>query len=119
MIFYEAIHRIKQTLKDMFAIFGNRKFVIAREITKAYEEIIQGSLSEYEDLPELKGELVLIIEGFFDTEEKSKLSIVEQVDFFIESGLRKTEAMKKVSELTGLPKNRIYQEYLNEKINKE
>jgi len=119
LIFYEAIHRIKQTLNDMFTVFGDRKFVIAREITKAYEEIIQGSLSEYQDLPELKGELVLIIEGFFDTEEKSNLSIVEQVDFFIESGLRKTEAMKKVSELTGLPKNRIYQEYLNEKINKE
>lgn len=119
LIFYEAIHRIKQTLKDMLEVFGNREFVIAREITKAYEEIIKGQLSEFEELPELKGELVLIIEGYVSVEQETELSIVEQVDFFIASGLRKTEAMKKVSEMTGIPKNKIYQDYLNEKIEKE
>ncbi len=119
LIFYEAIHRIKQTLRDMYDILGDREFVIAREITKAYEEIIKGNLSEYEDLPDLKGELVLIVEGYLNIQQESNLSIIDQIDFFIESGLKKTEAMKKVSELTGLPKNQIYQRYLNEKINKE
>ena len=116
LIFYEAIHRIHQTLKDMFNVFGDREFVIAREITKAYEEIIKGKLSEYKEISSLKGELVLIIEGCIDNSEKLDLSIIKQVDFFIESGMKKTEAMKKVSELTGIPKNQIYQEYLNEKI---
>ena len=119
LIFYEAIHRIGQTLKDMYETFGDREFVIAREITKAYEEIIKGRLSEYEQLPELKGELVLIVEGYASTENDTDLSIVEQVDYFIQSGMRKTEAMKRVSEMTGIPKNKIYLDYLNEKIEKE
>ena len=119
LIFYEAIHRIKQTLIDMYEILGDREFVIAREITKAYEEIIKGRLNEYEQLPDLKGELVLIIEGYQKEEHKTDLSIVEQVDYFISSGLKKTEAMKKVSEMTGIPKNKIYQEYLSEKVEKE
>ena len=55
LIFYEAIHRIKQTLEDLFNVFGDRNFVIAREISKAYEEIISGKLSEYNELEELKG----------------------------------------------------------------
>ncbi len=119
LIFYEAIHRIKETLKDMYQVFGNRDFVIAREITKAYEEIIKGKLKEYSDIPELKGELVVVIEGYEQLEEKSNLSITQQVDFFLETGMKKTEAMKKVSSLTGIPKNQIYQEYLKEKIDKE
>lgn len=118
LVFYEAIHRIKQTLEDLYQIFGDRNFVIAREISKAYEEIISGKLSEYNELEELKGELVLVVEGFSETID-SDLSIVEQVDFFIETGLKKTEAMKKVSEMTNIPKNRIYEEYLSEKIKEE
>jgi 16S rRNA (cytidine1402-2'-O)-methyltransferase len=118
LIFYEAIHRIKQTLEDMYNIFGDRNFVIAREISKAFEEIISGKLSEFNELDELKGELVLIVEGFSEN-LSSNISIVEQVDFFIESGLKKTEAMKKVSEMTNIPKNRIYEEYLEKKIKEE
>lgn len=119
LVFYEAIHRIKSSLKDMYEILGDRDFVIAREITKTYEEIIKGKLSEHELLPELKGELVIIVEGYSEIDKKSNLSITQQVDFFLESGMKKTEAMKKVSSLTGIPKNQIYQEYLKEKINKE
>lgn len=119
LVFYEAIHRIKATLVDMRETFGNRTFVIAREISKAYEEIIHGSFDEADQLPELKGELVLMIEGYEPEIEQTEFSIVEQVDFFVKSGLKKTEAMKRVSAMTGLPKNQIYQTYLNEKIEKE
>lgn len=119
LIFYEAIHRIKLTLKDMYDILGKRNFVIAREITKTYEEIIRGTLDEYSVLPDLKGELVVIIEGYINKEEKNDLSIVEQVDYFVNTGLKKTVAMKRVSEMTGLPKNQIYNEYLNAKIDRK
>jgi len=119
LIFYEAIHRIKQALKSMYEVLGERNFCIAREITKSYEEIIRGNLSEYNELPELKGELVVIIEGYQDKLEKSDLSIVEQVDYFVNTGLKKTEAMKRVAQMTGFPKNQIYTEYLNSKIEKE
>lgn len=118
LIFYEAIHRIDSTLKDLYEVLGERDFVIAREISKAYEEIISGKLSEYTELGELKGELVLIVDGF-KNDFSTELSIVEQVDFFIDSGLKKTEAMKKVSEMTNIPKNKIYQEYLENKIKED
>jgi len=118
LVFYEAIHRIKKCLEDMYAVFGERNFVIARELTKAYEEIITGKLSEFNELDELKGELVLLVEGYQEVIDNS-LSIVEQVDYFIKSGLNKTEAMKRVSEMTNIPKNKIYQEYLNDKLNEE
>ncbi len=103
----------------MFEILGDRNFCIAREITKTYEEIIRGKLSEYDELPDLKGELVVVLEGYQDKEEKSDLSIVEQVDYFVSTGLKKTEAMKRVAQMTGLPKNQIYSEYLSSKIDKE
>lgn len=115
LIFYEAVHRISACLKDMFSILGDRDFVIAREISKAFEEIISGKLSEYTEIQDLKGELVVIVQGY-EEEIESNLSIVEQVDYFIATGLKKTEAMKKVSEMTKIPKNMIYQEYLERKI---
>ncbi|MFA7075046.1 MAG: 16S rRNA (cytidine(1402)-2'-O)-methyltransferase [Candidatus Izemoplasmatales bacterium] len=118
LVFYEAIHRIKNTLRDMYQVFGDRKFVIAREISKAFEEIIRGTLSEYDTLEELKGELVVIVEGYEEI-YTTELTVVEQVDFFISSGMKKTEAMKKVSEMTNIPKNKIYQEYLQDKIKED
>jgi len=116
LLFYEAPHRLKETLKSLLEVFGDRHITIARELTKAFEEIISGTLSEVQELEELKGEFVLVLEGYVPTEEKSTASIVEQVDFFIQEGLSKTEAMKKVSSLTGIPKNKIYQEYLDSKL---
>lgn len=116
LVFYESIHRINDTLKDIFEVLGDRHFVIAREISKSYEEMIDGMLSEYNDLEPLKGELVLMVDGYKEEKVKSELSIVEQVDFFIEQGLKKTAAMKKVSQMTHIPKNQIYQAYLKEKL---
>lgn len=118
LIFYEAIHRINKCLKDMYEILGNRKFVIAREITKKFEEIIRGTLCEYESVGELKGELVIVLEGYQGSTQ-TEISIVEQVDYFIASGFKKTEAMKKVSEMTNIPKNKIYEEYLRISIKED
>jgi len=118
LVFYEAIHRVADTMKDMLEVFGPREFSIAREISKTFEEVIRGRLDEYDQIGELKGELVIVIAGNTETTVESELTVIQQVDYFIESGLKKTEAMKRVSEMTGIPKNIIYQEYLNEKINK-
>lgn len=118
LVFYEAPHRLQELLEDMYTIFGNRIISITRELTKAFEEIIHGTLSECMTLEPLKGEMVIIVKGYQDEEfTNPHLSIVDQVDYFIKDGLTKTEAMKKVSQLTGLPKNKIYQDYLDSKIN--
>jgi len=119
LIFYESIHRIKDSLKDLYKVLGDRTFTIAREITKSYEETIRGKLSEYDDIKVLKGELVLIVEGYSEELLNEELTIVEQVDYFIDQGLKKTEAMKRVSQMTQIPKNKIYQEYLQEKIKED
>ena len=119
LIFYESIHRIKDTLSDLYQELGDRSFVIAREISKAFEEMIYGKLSEYTLIEDMKGELVLMVEGYLDEETQDGLSIVEQVDYFIGQGFKKTDAMKKVSLMTQIPKNKIYQEYLQAKIKEE
>lgn len=119
LIFYESIHRIKETLKDLYDCLGDREFAIARELSKSYEEMIHGNLSNYQALDDLKGELVLIVAGYEEEMFNSDLTIVEQVDYFIGQGFKKTEAMKKVSQMTHLPKNKIYQEYLQTKIKGE
>lgn len=116
LIFYESIHRIKDTMKDLYDVLGDRAFAIAREISKTYEEMIYGHLSEYENLGVLKGELVLMVEGYEEKAFETSLSLVEQVDYFISQGFKKTDAMKKVSQMTHIPKNQIYQDYLKAKI---
>ncbi len=119
LVFYEAIHRIDQTIADIYDIFGDRDFCIAREISKAYEEIIWGRLSEIKEPLDLKGELVLVVSGYEEKSDIIDLSLVEQVDYFVKAGLKKTEAMKRVAEITGIPKNIIYNDYLKNKLSKE
>ena len=63
LIFYEAPHRLKRTLEMAFAVLGKRKACIARELTKKHEEFIRGDLEEFLTLDDLKGEIVLLIEG--------------------------------------------------------
>jgi 16S rRNA (cytidine1402-2'-O)-methyltransferase len=67
LIFYESPHRILRTLKDFLDNFGNRKIVVARELTKKFEEILRLSvseaLSEFQERTSIKGEFVLVLEG--------------------------------------------------------
>ena len=80
LIFYESPHRITRTLVAMAASLGNRKAVIAREITKAHEEFIRGTLTDLACEPEdsLRGEMVIVVEGNKEKKEtikKYKLAI--------------------------------------------
>ena len=114
LIIYEAPHRIIETLQDIYKVFGNRKVVIARELTKKYEEYIRGSLEEIlQSVTELKGEIVLIIEGCKQKAEiitLNKLSVKEHFNFYVSRGLSDNEAMKNVAKDRGVSKNVIYKE---------
>ena len=115
MIFYEAPHRIDKTLNDLFAIFGDRKACIARELTKKHEEFIRGGLKELSEIDPttLKGEMVIVVEGSLG-EIKPDLNnddIVKMVKSMVESGMTTKDAIKKVSELTKINKNYIYKIY--------
>lgn len=114
LIIYEAPHRIKETLSDMLEILGNRNITLSRELTKKYEEILRGKVSEIlEVVEELKGEMVLIIEGKKEDDVASNLnnlSIKEHYNFYIEQGVNFKEALKMVAKDRKVAKSMIYQE---------
>ena len=120
LIFYEAPHKLKGTLKDLYDTFGDRKITLVRELTKIHEEAIRTTLSEavtlYEDSSP-KGEFVLVIEGAKETpvEENplNDLTVTEHVDKYIADGLSQKDAIKRVSADRGVPKRDIYNEYHN------
>ena len=117
MIFYEAPHKLANTLKDFYDTFGVRKLTIARELTKLHEEIIRTDTEEalrlYGD-GSLKGEMVLVLEGATLKEEKAftledAVSIAKKL---IESGAKASEAAKEAASATGFKKNDIYRELI-------
>ncbi len=111
IIFYESPHRFHKTIKNMYEVFGERDLVIARELTKKYEEIIRGNTLSLQEITELKGEIVLILHGKTDQVIESDLSILEEVNSLIESGLASKEAIKQVAKNRNIPKNDVYMEY--------
>ena len=109
LIFYESPHRILKTLNTMLEILGNRKAVIARELTKINEEYIRGNLSEMVEIDEstLKGEMVVLIEGNKIKPVVSEQKIRERVGYYMERGYSKKDATEIVSNELDVPKNQI------------
>lgn len=113
LVFYEAPHRINDTILDILQVFGNRQAVVAREISKKFEEIIRGTLSELATLDDIQGEIVLIVEGYNSMIEiKDLVPISKAVDDMIGQGMTKSEAMKKVATDRAIAKSVVYREYL-------
>lgn len=118
MIFYEAPHKLPQTLRDLYASFGDRKLTIVREITKIHEEVIRTTTKNAaENLSDgsVKGEIVLVLEGapqVDDTEEFTLEYAVETAKKLIANGARATDAAKEAAALTGFKKNEIYKELI-------
>lgn len=120
ILFYEAPHRLKEMLKDVQLVLGNRQIVLARELTKKFEEFIRGTVEEvieWTNTNEVRGEFVVIIEGTQEevVEEAAiweALSIKEHVQQLMdEQAMSSKEAIKEVSKLRKLSKREVYQEY--------
>ena len=118
LIFYEAPHKLKATLADLFEAFGDRKISLCRELTKLNEEIIRTRLSDavrLYDEREPRGEYVLIVEGASEAESLSEafwqgMTVAEHVEHYISAGLSKMDAVKACAKDRGVPKNEIYRE---------
>ena len=116
MVFYEAPHKLLNTLKDFSKYFGNRNIALIREITKLHEEVIRTTVNEAiekysETAP--KGEFVLILEG--QKEEEKPMSFDEAVNAakkLIENGMSINEAAKEIAGATPYKKNDIYKALL-------
>ena len=120
MIFYESPHRLKDTLKDMIKILGNRNIAINRELTKKYQEVIRNDIQGCIDIfneREVKGEFVLIVEGFKGEIEKTceydNLNDREYVIKLMEEGTTKKDAIKVVCKERKLKKDIVYKQVLD------
>ena len=116
LIIYEAPHKLNDTLKDLKEILKDRKIVLARELTKIHEEFIRGNIEEIiEKSKDLKGEMILIIEGNEKIQEENylnNLSLDEHYEFYEKSGLDKKEIIKRIAKDRGVSKNEIYMNFL-------
>ena len=107
LIFYEAPHRINKTLGLLKENLGNRFACLARELTKINEEFIRGNLEELETLDDIKGEIVLIVEGNKEKTIVEDDKIAARVAYFVELGLSQKDAINVVSEEFNVNKNYI------------
>lgn len=115
LIFYEAPHRILQTMKIMLEIFGDREVSLSREITKKFESVYRGKISNLlPTLESIKGEFVIVVSGFEKNLADMECGIVEQVQFYIDNGMKKMEAIKIVAREREMKKNDVYALYYQE-----
>lgn len=116
MIFYEAPHKLPNTLSDFFEYFGDRKLSIVREITKVHEEVIRTTTKEAKEKygdGSIKGEIVLILEGKKENSETYTLDdAVKIAKELIDKGEKPTDAAKESAKITGIKKNDIYREII-------
>lgn len=110
LIFYESPHRVHKTIERMHDIFGERKLVLARELTKKFEEIIRGTTRTLQNVPDIKGEMVLIVEGQL-REETFNGTITEELDYYMTLGYSSKEAIKTVAKNRKMQKNDVYMIY--------
>lgn len=123
IIFYEAPHRLIETLKFLNSNLGNRKIAVCRELTKLHEEIFRGTLEEsieYFLNVRPRGEFVLVIEGKSDEEIREEqisqwkdLTIREHLEKVINDGMDKKSAIKFVAKERNLSKNEVYKEAID------
>lgn len=114
IIYYEAPHRIIEMLESIRKICGERRISVSREISKLYEEIYRGTVSEViEELQkeEIRGEFVVVVEGNKDEVSFDSMSIEEHVNMYIEEGLSEKDALKKVAKDRNTTKSEIYKIY--------
>lgn len=114
IILYEAPHKLLSTLSDLCEYFKDRRIALCREMTKLNEEIIRTTVEQAVKLyseRSPKGEYVLILEGYKETEKKedeNTISIEEEFELYIADGMSKMDAIKKVAKQRNLPKSEVY-----------
>lgn len=117
LIFYEAPHKLINTLECIKEALGDRKIVLARELTKIHEEFIRGNISDIlKENRDIKGEFVIIVEKSKDEDEEmvflNNLDLNEHYKYYEKKGLEKKEIIKQIAKDKKINKNEIYQYFL-------
>ena len=113
LIFYESSHRILDTLRDAAAVFGERRGVVARELTKLYETVLDGTLPDLcgrvaADTDQQRGEFVVLIAGSSDDTDAARLIEGKRVFELLREELPPGRAAKLASDISGAPRNALY-----------
>jgi 16S rRNA (cytidine1402-2'-O)-methyltransferase len=117
LIFYEAPHRIVDTLLDVSHIFGERKAALIKEITKFHEDVVRGSITEIiEEVQKttIAGEYVIIVEGWSGMNKSITEDVLSELHTCMRKGLGRKEAVKRIAETFGLSKKELYKKSLDE-----
>lgn len=123
IIFYEAPHRLKSTLSFLLQEIGDRKVAICKELTKLYENILRGNISEileYYEKNNPRGEYVIVMEGKSDEEIENEkkstwedMTVEEHIKNYMEKGFSKKDAIKLTAKDRGVSKSEIYKASLD------
>lgn len=121
MLFYEAPHRLAKTLQNIVKVFGpDRQVVLARELTKRYEEFIRGTaaeVAEWAQTQEVRGEFVLMTAGNSEVvtaqndDPLAELTPIEAVQALVDGGMKTTAAVKQIAKTRELDRQRLYTEF--------
>lgn len=106
-IFYSAPHDVEKDIKNLYEVFGDRKAVAVKEITKLFERVEHFNLKDGLKNPP-KGEYVLLVEGGKEENKKLLLTEKEHIDFYLSKGMNKKDALKQVAKERGVSKSSLY-----------
>ena len=118
LIFYEAPHKMKNTLEAFFEILGDRKIVLARELTKIHEEFIRSTIKDVIEKEEYKGEFVILVEGAKESKKEIEIKFLNELTLedhykkYEDEGFDKKEIIKKIAKDRNVSKNEIYQYFI-------
>ena len=114
LIAFEAPHRLLASLGDILGVLGDRRVAVCRELTKVYEEIYRGTVSQaIAHFAEPRGEFTLVIEGKEKTASKVSADTVDQLRRLRDEGLPAKEAVARVARASGVPKREVYRAWLS------
>lgn len=111
IVLYVAPHDLTKTAKMLLEVLGDRTVYVVRELTKMHECVTKTTLANFES--EERGEIVMIVEGAQSENPLNSLTVAEHIKHYIDLGIDKKEAVKKVAQDRGIPKNEVYQQALN------
>ncbi len=125
LVFYEAPHRVKESLQDLLEILGDRQMVLGREMTKVYEEFIRGSVSELAaqaKTKEWRGEMTLVVRGAIGDRVSKRdrdRDLRSEIKKLRKEGMRVKEIAELLGERFSLPKREVYRLVLEGEGRKE
>lgn len=120
MVFYEAPHKLRNTLKDLLSTLGDRPVTICRELTKIHEEItrttLQAAVDEYSE-KDPRGEYVLVVQGREEPDKKdgslTEDQALEEIASLVSDGSQLSEACRMVAPKTAMNRSELYKLYIN------